>query len=230
MDKQIAFVVYDGLTPLDLVGPLQVISALERFSPEHQVFVVGETLDAIGTDTPLRIAPTATFEDVPNPYAFIVPGGEAPTLRAMYDDSIQGYIKTAAETAEIVASVCTGALILAAAGLLEGHDATTHWAYSGLLEKFGARYVEARWVEAGKVITAAGVSAGIDLALHLVGKLADENLAKFIQLGIEYDPQPPFGPMDRSPATPELKAAVLKMGLEKAFGDRPDILARLVGD
>jgi transcriptional regulator GlxA family with amidase domain len=227
MDKQIAFVVYDGLTPLDLVGPLQVMSALERFSPEHKVFVVGETLDAIGTDTPLRIAPTATFEDVPNPYAFIVPGGEAPTLRAMYDDSIQGYIKTAAETAEIVASVCTGALILAAAGLLEGRKATTHWAYAGLLAKFGAEYVQTRWVEDGNVITAAGVSAGIDLALHLVGKIANEQLARFVQLGIEYDPQPPFGPMDRSVATPELAAAALKLGLEKAFADRPEILAKL---
>jgi transcriptional regulator GlxA family with amidase domain len=227
MDKQIAFVVYDGLTPLDLVGPLQVMSALERFSPEHKVFVVGETLDAIGTDTPLRIAPTATFEDVPNPYAFIVPGGEAPTLRAMYDDSIQGYIKTAAETAEIVASVCTGALILAAAGLLEGRKATTHWAYAGLLAKFGAEYVQTRWVEDGKVITAAGVSAGIDLALHLVGKIANEQLARFVQLGIEYDPQPPFGPMDRSVATPELAAAALKLGLEKAFANRPEILAKL---
>jgi transcriptional regulator GlxA family with amidase domain len=227
VDKQIAFVVYDGLTPLDLVGPLQVMSALERFSPEHKVFVVGETLDAIGTDTPLRIAPTATFEDVPNPYAFIVPGGEAPTLRAMYDDSIQGYIKTAAETAEIVASVCTGALILAAAGLLEGRKATTHWAYAGLLAKFGAEYVQERWVEDGKVITAAGVSAGIDLALHLAAKLSNEQLARFVQLGIEYDPQPPLGPMDRSVATPELAAAALKLGLEKAFADRPEILAKL---
>lgn len=229
MEKQIAFVVYDGLTPLDLVGPLQVMSALERFAPEWKVEVVGETLDTVGTDTPLRVAPSATFADVPSPHAIIVPGGEEPTLRAMYDESIQGYIKKAAETAEVVGSVCTGALILAAAGLLEGRDATTHWAYSGLLEKFGARYVQARWVEAGKIITAAGVSAGIDLALHLVGKLADENLAKFIQLGIEYDPQPPFGPMDRTPATEEFKAAVLKAGLEKAFADRPEILAQLTG-
>jgi transcriptional regulator GlxA family with amidase domain len=230
MEKQIVFVVYDGLTPLDLVGPLQVMSALERFAPEWKVEVVGKTMDTVGTDTPLRVAPSATFADVPSPYAIIVPGGDVPTLRAMYDDVIQSYVRTAAETAEVAGSVCTGALILAAAGLLEGRDATTHWAYSGLLEKFGARYVEARWVEAGKVITAAGVSAGIDLALHLVGKLADENLARFIQLGIEYDPQPPYGPMDRSPATPELKAAALKMGLEKAFGDRPEILARLAGD
>ncbi|MGH2726844.1 MAG: DJ-1/PfpI family protein, partial [Actinomycetota bacterium] len=85
MTKQIAFVVYDGLTPLDLVGPLQVMAALERFAPEWKTVVVGEKLDVIGTDTPLRIAPSATFSDVPSPYAFIVPGGEAPTLRAMYD-------------------------------------------------------------------------------------------------------------------------------------------------
>ena len=227
MDKQIAFVVYDGLTPLDLVGPLQVMSALERFSPEHKVFVAGATLDPISTDTPLRIAPTATFADVPNPYAVIVPGGEAPTLRAMYDDTIQSYIKTAAETAEVVASVCTGALILAAAGLLEGSKATTHWAYAGLLERFGATYVQERWVDEGKVITAAGVSAGIDLALHLVARLAGESIAKIVQLGIEYDPQPPLGAMDRSPATPELSAAVLKAGLEKAFEGRPEILAEL---
>ena len=116
MEKQIAFVVYDGLTPLDLVGPLQVMSALERFAPEWKVEVVGETLDTVGTDTPLRVAPSATFADVPSPHAIIVPGGEEPTLRAMYDDAIQGYIRKAAETAEVVGSVCTGALILAAGG------------------------------------------------------------------------------------------------------------------
>lgn len=227
MEKQIAFVVYDGLTPLDLVGPLQVLAALERFSPDLKTVVVGESLDVMSTDTPLRIAPSATFDDVPAPYAFIVPGGEAPTLRAMYDDAIQGYVKRAAESAEVVASVCTGALILAAAGLLEGKQATTHWAYAGLLEKFGATYVRARWVEAGKVTTAAGVSAGIDLALHLASKLAGDDLARIVQLGIEYDPQPPLGPMDYGPATPEISAAVLKQGLEKAFADRPEILEKL---
>ena len=227
MDKQIAFVVYDGLTPLDLVGPLQVLAALERFLPEWKTVVVGKTLDSIGTDTPLRIAPSATFADVPSPYAIIVPGGEAPTLRAMYDDEIQGYVKQAAQTAEVVGSVCTGALILAAAGLLDGRDATTHWAYAGLLPKFGARYRRARWVEDGKVITAAGVSAGIDLALHLAAKFAGEDLARIVQLGIEYDPQPPLGPMDYAPATPEISAAVLKQGLEKAFADRPELLAKL---
>ena len=227
MPGQIAFVVYDGLTPLDLVGPLQVMSALERFAPEWRVSVVGSTLDAMSTDTPLRVAPSATFADVPSPAVVIVPGGEEPTLRAMYDDEIQGYIKSAAETADVVASVCTGALILAAAGLLEGRKATTHWAYAGLLEKFGATYVRERWVDEGKVITAAGVSAGIDLAIHLVARLAGDQLARFIQLGIEYDPQPPLGPMDRTPATPELSAAVLKQGLEKAFADRPEILAKL---
>jgi transcriptional regulator GlxA family with amidase domain len=227
MDKQIAFVVYDGLTPLDLVGPLQVMSALERFAPEWKTVVVGKTLDVIGTDTPLKIAPSATFADVPSPYAFIVPGGEAPTLRAMYDDEIQGYVREAAKTAEVVSSVCTGALVLAAAGLLEGRPATTHWAYASLLEKFGARYVRSRWVDDGNVVTAAGVSAGIDLALHLVGKLAGDELGRFIQLGIEYDPQPPLGKIDYGPATPELSKAALKIGLEKAFADRPEILAKL---
>lgn len=229
MDKQIAFVVYDGLTLLDLVGPLQVMAALERFAPEWKVVVVGESLDVLSTDTPLRVAPSATFADVPSPYALIVPGGSVPTLRAMYDDAIQGYIRAVAKTAEVVGSVCTGALILAAAGLLEGRDATTHWAYSGLLDKFGARYVQARWVEDGKFITAAGVSAGIDLALHLAAKFSTDDLARFIQLGIEYDPEPPLGRMDRTPATPELKAAALKMGLEEAFADRPEILAKLSG-
>lgn len=227
MSGQIAFVMYDGLTPLDLVGPLQVMSALERFTPEWKVSVVGSTLDTMSTDTPLRVAPSATFADVPAPTVLIVPGGEEPTLRAMYDDAIQGYIKRAAETADVVASVCTGALILAAAGLLDGRKATTHWAYAGLLEKFGATYVQERWVDEGKVITAAGVSAGIDLAIHLVARLAGEPLAKFVQLGIEYDPQPPLGPMDRTPATAELSAAVLKQGLEKAFADRPEILEKL---
>lgn len=227
MDKKIAFLVYDGLTPLDLVGPLQVMAALERFSPEWKTVVVGKTLEPMGTDTPLRVAASATLDQVPSPDVLLVPGGEAPTLRAMYDDEIQAYIKQVAGTADVVASVCTGALILAAAGLLDGKDATTHWGYSGLLEKFGARYIEARWVDNGSVLTAAGVSAGIDLALHLVAKIAGDDLARFIQLGIEYDPEPPHGRMDRTPATPELKAAVLKQGLEHAFADRPDILEKL---
>jgi transcriptional regulator GlxA family with amidase domain len=227
MEQQIAFVVYDGLTPLDLVGPLQVLSALERFTPEWKTVVVGEHRDVVGTDTPLRIAPSATFDEIPSPYAVIVPGGEAPTLRAMYDEPIQAYVRKASESAHVVGSVCTGALILAAAGLLEGRKATTHWAYAGLLERFGATYVRSRWVEDGKVITAAGVSAGIDLALHLARRFAGDDVARIVQLGIEYDPQPPLGPIDYSIATPELSAAVVKMGLEKAFGDRPEILDKL---
>ena len=191
--KTLAFVVYPGLTPLDLVGPLQVLSALAQMDSGYRTVVVGATKDAVGTDTPLSVAPSHTFDEVPSPFAVLVPGGTVPTLRAMADERLLGWLRTAAAGAELVTSVCTGALILGAAGLLEGRRATTHWMFRDLLTGLGATPVARRWVEDGPVITAAGVSAGIDLALHLVERLAGRRLATNVQFAIEYDPEPPQG-------------------------------------
>jgi transcriptional regulator GlxA family with amidase domain len=195
-DKTIAVVLYPGLTALDLIGPLQVLTALERFAPQYRTVVVGARVEPMDTDIHVPMVPDRTFDAVPHPYALVVPGGRMATIRAMSDPVIREYVGTAAESAEIVASVCTGSLILAAVGLLEGRQATTNWFYQKVLASFGAKYLPRRWVEDGKFIMSAGVSAGIDMGLYLASRLTDEDTARRVQLAIEYDPEPPFGRID----------------------------------
>src|ERR687897_3355038 len=197
-EKTIAFVLYPGLTVLDLTGPLQVLTVLGAIAPEYRTVVVAERVEPTDTDIPgeMKVMPNNTFEEVPHPFAFIVPGGITPTLRAMSNEAIRNYVRSAAETAEVVSSVCTGALILGSVGLLEGRQATTHWAFYKVLEEFGARYVRRRWVEDGKFISSAGVSAGIDAALALAARLTDEETARRVQRSLDYDPHPPFGGID----------------------------------
>jgi len=144
----------------------------------------------------VKMVPTHTFEEVPNPHVLLVPGGGLPTLRAMGSEPIRNYVRSAAETAEVAGSVCTGTLILASVGLLEGRQATTHWAYHKVLEELGATYVRKRWVEDGKFVSSAGVSAGIDMALALAARLTDEGIARRVQRSVGYDPRPPFGGID----------------------------------
>ena len=196
--KTIAFVLYPGLTVLDLTGPLQVLTALSEIAPEYRTVVVAERAEPTDTDIPgeMKVIPNNTFEEVPHPFAFIVPGGVTPTLRAMSSEAIRSYVRSAAETADVVSSVCTGALILGSVGLLEGRQATTHWAFYKVLEQFGATYVRRRWVEDGKFICSAGVSAGIDMALQLAARLTDEQKSREVQYRLGYDPEPPFGGID----------------------------------
>lgn len=195
-EKTIAFVLYPGLTAFDLAGPLQVISQLAVVHPEIHPVVVGERIEPMDTDAGVQMVPDKTFVEVPHPYALVVPGGTRPTFEAMSNQAIRDYVRTAAETAEVVGSVCTGALILASVGLLEGRQATTHWACHKVLESFGAKYQRKRWVEDGKFVMSAGVSAGIDMGLQFAARLTDEETAKQIQLRLDYDPQPPFGRLD----------------------------------
>jgi transcriptional regulator GlxA family with amidase domain len=195
-ERTIAVVLYPGLAALDFIGPLQVLKTLEQFQPRYKTVVVAARKEPVGSDVPMLMIPDATFEEVPQPYAIVVPGGRMPTVRAMSDPVMRAYLRTAAESAEIVASVCTGSLILASLGLLDGRKATTNWFWYGLLGQFGVRYVQERWVEDGKFIMSAGVSAGIDMALYLVSKLTDEATAHKVQLALDYDPQPPFGGID----------------------------------
>jgi transcriptional regulator GlxA family with amidase domain len=160
----------------------------------------------------------------------IVPGGGMPTVRAAGNDAILQYVRSVAETAQVCASVCTGALILGAAGLLDGRPATTHWAYWRLLERLGARYVpEQWWVEDGKFITSAGVSAGIDMALHLTERLTDEATARMVQLGIEYDPKPPHGGIQWGTVDRDIYAPIMAQQLQATLADKPELLAKLTG-
>ncbi len=229
IEKHIAFVLYPGLTPLDLVGPLQVFAFLGLIAPEYRAVVVGERIEPMESDTPIKLVPDKTFDEVPDPFVIIVPGGSAPTIRAMVNETIRDYLCSAAETAEIVGSVCTGAMILAAAGLLEGRRATTHWGFARHLEKLGARYVPERWVEDGKFITAAGVSAGIDMALHLAARLTSKEIAQQVQLTIEYDPEPPFGEIDWSKVDRSMYIPMVNEWIKEELSDHPDLLAELTG-
>ncbi len=191
-----AFVLYPGLTVFDLAGPLEVLSALPRMAPQFRPVVVAEQMEPVMTDIGVRMVPNATFADLPHPHVFFVPGGDVPTLKAMSNPAIRRYIRTAAESAQWTVSVCTGALLLASVGLLEGCDVTTHWAYTRFLKNLGARYVQQRWTTNGNIVNAAGVSAGIDMALYMVSRLTDEETARTVQWLIQYDPQPPFGGID----------------------------------
>lgn len=192
-EKTIAFLLYPGLTVFDLVGPLQVISRLAETHPEIRPVVVGERIEPMATDAGVEVLPDKTFAEVPHPYALVVPGGTDATRRALSNLTIRAYVRQVAETAEIMGSVCSGALILASVGLLKGRQATTHWAAEKILEGFGATYQRKRWVEDGKFIMSAGVSAGIDMGLQLAARLTDEATARQVQLSLDYDPQPPFG-------------------------------------
>jgi transcriptional regulator GlxA family with amidase domain len=205
-EQLIAFVIYPGLTILDLVGPLQVLTALERFAPQYRTVVVGATREPVPTDIGVQMVPDRTFEEVPNPAIVLVPGGALPTIRAMNDPVIRDYVRAAAASADLVTSVCTGSLILGAVGLLEGRDATTNWFYSGILESLGARYHVRRWVEEGNLIMSAGVSAGIDMALYLVARLTDQATARKVQLAVDYDPHPPYGGIDYTDIPPVHRA------------------------
>ncbi|MCX4967511.1 DJ-1/PfpI family protein [Streptomyces sp. NBC_00654] len=225
--KTIAFVLYPGITPLDIVGPLQVFAALGDLVPGYRTVVVGERIEPMASDTPLSLVPSHTFDGIPDPHAMIVPGGLVPTLAAMADENLLRNLRETAARSQVVGSVCTGSLLLAAAGLLEGRRATTHWMYRDLLARFGATPVTRRWVEDGHVITAAGVSAGIDMALHLVGRLAGDEVARMVQLFIEYDPEPPFGPIDWKAADSGQYAPFARELLQKALAGHPALLAQL---
>lgn len=184
----IAIPIFDRITALDAIGPYEVLSRL----PDAQVRFVGLTTGPKRTENHmLALTADATLDEVPAPEVIVVPGGNG-TRELMRDDSMLSWVRRAHETSRWTTSVCTGSLVLAAAGLLDGLDATTHWMLLKVLKRYGARPVSRRVVEQGKVITAAGVSAGIDMALVLAARIAGEDVAQAIQLGIEYDPQPPF--------------------------------------
>jgi putative intracellular protease/amidase len=184
----IAIPVFEGITALDAVGPYEVLSRL----PGANVQFVAAEAGPIRTGTGmLALVADATFEHVVRPEVVVVPGGHV-TLELIGDEEMLGWLRRAHEDSEWTTSVCTGSLLLASAGILDGLAATTHWLALDTLAHYGAHPVSRRVVEQGKVITAAGVSAGIDMALTLAARIAGEQTAQAIQLSMEYDPQPPF--------------------------------------
>jgi transcriptional regulator GlxA family with amidase domain len=188
VSTQIAILIFDGLTALDAIGPYEVLSRI----PGHEVRFVAQEAGPKRTDTgALGVQADVSLTDVSNPEIVLVPGGKG-NRPLMTDDEVLGWLREAHQGSTWTTSVCTGALVLGAAGILEDKRATTHWAYLERLRELGARPVEERVVEDGKIVTAAGVSAGIDMALTLAGRLAGDQVAEAIQLGIEYDPDPPF--------------------------------------
>ena len=186
-EVRIAFLLFPGLTLLDLTGPAQVLSRVPGTSVEY----VAATPEPVSTDCGLALVPTTTTAASRSADVLVVPGGEG-AFDAMLDPEVIGFVRREAERATWVTSVCTGAFVLGAAGLLAGKRATTHWASKPMLAAFGAQPVEDRVVDDGSVVTAAGVSAGIDMALWLAAELAGQPAAEGIQLQLEYDPQPPF--------------------------------------
>jgi transcriptional regulator GlxA family with amidase domain len=226
--RSVAMVTYPGAALLDLVAAHTV---LDR-GTGYLTVSVGERTEPVGSDTPMSIVPEKRFEEVPAPFALVVPGGGIASLKAMGNERLINYLRFAEHSAELVVSVSTGAFVLAAAGLLEGRRATTHPAYSGLLEKLGVNYVRDYSVEDGKFLSMEGVSSAIDTTLTLVARLGGEAAAKRAEMIIEYDPQPPFGSIDWGEADGDELGDELdehRADLERALSDRPDLYQKLFG-
>ena len=191
MTLNVGFVIFPNLTQLDFTGPLQVFHRL----PGSRTHIAARSLDPVLSDCALSILPTATFADCCQLDLICVPGGFG-IVDAMADHATVEFVRRQAARASYVTSVCTGAFVLGAAGLLQGRRATTHWAYTDLLSIVGARFEKARIVQDGNVITCGGVTAGIDFALLVAAEIAGMDVAQSIQLGLElgleYDPAPPF--------------------------------------
>jgi cyclohexyl-isocyanide hydratase len=194
----VGFVIFPDLTQLDFTGPLQVLARL----PEATTHIVAKSSAPVPSDCGLSLVPTRTFADCPPLDLICIPGGTKGVVRAIGDRETVDFVRRQAANARYVTSVCTGAFILGTAGLLNGRRATTHWAFTDLLPLYGATCEKARVVKDGNLITAGGVTSGIDFGLSVVAEIAGEAIARGIQLGIEYDPAPPFdsGHPDRAPA------------------------------
>jgi putative intracellular protease/amidase len=195
---EIAILVFDGITALDAIGPYEVL----RSVPGWEVQFAGKEKGEVRTDSgSLGLSADHAIADVEAADIVLVPGGQGNRV-LLDDDEVLGWLRRLDQGTKWTTSVCTGSMVLGAAGLLQGKRATCHWAFLEELPGYGAEPVQGRYVEDGKVLTAAGVSAGIDMALHLVGQEAGPEVAQAVQLGIEYDPQPPFdaGSPDKAPA------------------------------
>jgi transcriptional regulator GlxA family with amidase domain len=214
----IAILVFDKFTALDAVGPYEVLSRL----PGSELRFVAKEAGPARTDTgALTVVAERSLADTEPPDLFLIPGGEG-NRPLMKDPEVLDWVRSAHEASTWTTSVCTGALVLGAAGILDGVRATTHWAWRDVLEELGANVSSDRVVIDGKIATAAGVSSGIDMALTLIGEIAGAEAAQAMQLGIEYDPQPPFDAGSPEKAPPAIVDFVrnLERG-EAAAAERP---------
>jgi transcriptional regulator GlxA family with amidase domain len=197
---QIAYLLYDRFTALDITGPHDVLNSVPG---NESVFVAEHTGPIRNESDTLSMVADARLDEVPEPDIVVVPGGFGNRM-LLEHEPLHDWIRSVHETSAWTTSVCTGSLLLAAAGLLDAAPATTHWLARDLLGELGAQPVPDRIVEHGRIVTAAGVSSGIDMALHLVRKINGEQIAQAVQLGIEYDPQPPLDAGTPEKAPPEV--------------------------
>lgn len=214
----IAFLIFPGITQLDLMGPAQVLSRLGNTT----VHLVAKTLDPVSTDSGFPLTPTGSFNDVGQADILCVPGGFG-TIDAIHDTSTLDWVKEVAGTATWITSVCTGSLILGAAGLLKGYRAACHWGSRDQLAYFGAIPTAERVVFDRNRASGGGVTSGIDFGLALTAKIRGEDYAKFVQLSLEYDPAPPFNAGSPDKAGPETVKAYMDM-VQKFAPDRDAIV------
>lgn len=218
---QIAIVLYPGFTALDFIGPYEVL----RWLPKADVRLLWHEPGPVTTDSgALVVGATHSFDETPSPDVILVPGGMT-TMEHARDEKLLQWVRRAHQTAPWTASVCSGSIIPAAAGLLDGKRATSHWIALPALKAFGATAVgDERIVHEGNIVTCAGVSAGIDLGLWLADRIAGEDRAKAIQLSMEYDPQPPFDSGHHSKASAKTKAAATAL-MAKDLAKPPQLKA-----
>ncbi|MFF3333533.1 DJ-1/PfpI family protein [Streptomyces sp. NPDC002888] len=206
----IGILLYDGYSLLDPTGPAEVLSRL----PDATVTMIAEKRGAVRTDTgDVAVVAERSIAEVDRLDVLVVPGaGDRGTVGAMNNEALLRWIRQIHRHTQWTTSVCTGSIVLAAAGLLDGRQATTYWASAEYLRStFDVTYLPQRYVRSGKIITAAGVSAGLDMALYLASLIADDDTAKAIQLAVEYDPQPPFDSGNAADASPQLKERALQL-------------------
>jgi len=223
---KIAYVLYPDFTALDLIGPYEVISVW----PDVELYWVATTPGPIRTDHGLAMLPTATPADLPDPNVVVIPGSSKP-LGPLKDELLLDWVRSVAPTAQWLTSACTGSGVYGAAGVLQGRRATTHWGFRENLKAMGVDVVADRVVFDGPFVTGAGVSAGIDMALALTARVHGDELAKAIQLGIEYDPQPLFD----VGAPEKADASTLRLAARMLLGDTPvrtlaGYSSRMIGD
>lgn len=222
MTLHFGFLLFPGLTQLDLTGPYEVMSRI----PGATTHLVWKEAGVVTSDSGLGLVATRGFADCPPLDLLFVPGGGG-QIALMEDDAVLDWVAARGAAARWVTSVCTGSLVLGAAGLLRGYRAATHWAFMPLLGMFGAEAVSERVVVDRNRITAGGVTAGIDFGLRVVAEVAGEDQAKAIELYLEYDPAPPFGCGHPRRAPPELVASV-RASFAERYAVREEQVRKLV--